>query len=97
MESRQWVSVDDASRQHSRIKWTELPEDYQVENDDRKYGSLIADIKTHSDTDAIEYLGVPKSIADKLVEATEGGDYDGEFMKLIDSVIEKKREVSLQD
>lgn len=96
VEKTKWISVNSASRQHSRIKWVEIPEEKQPDDENYdSYGSLVVDIKTHINKDGIEYVGVPREIATLLIEAKETGSYDSMFGKYIASVIENKKSVKL--
>lgn len=96
IEESEWIDVDSASRQHSRIRWVELPEEKQPDDDNYdSYGTLVVDIKTHSNNDGMEYVGVPREIASRLLDAKQKGSYDSVFGEYIASVIENKQSVKL--
>lgn len=91
IDESKWVDVDSASRQHSRIRWVELPEEKQPDDDNYEtYGNLVVDIKTHSNNDGVEYIGVPREIATRLLTAKEKDCYDSVFGEYVASVVDKK-------
>jgi hypothetical protein len=96
IEESKWIDVHSASRQHSRVRWVELPEEKQPDDGNYdSYGTLVVDIKTHSNNDGIEYVGVPREVASLLIDAKENSSYDSVFGEYIASVVDNKQSVKL--